>query len=92
MKQDIHPQYHTKAEIRCSCGKVFTVGSTEEKMEVEICSNCHPFFTGKEKLLDIAGRVEKFKARVAAKKTEVKSKKEKKAVKKEKKIADKKEA
>jgi len=63
MKQETHPTYFTEAKITCSCGKVHTVGSTKEKMEVEICSNCHPFFTGQEKLIDTAGRVEKFKAR-----------------------------
>ena len=65
MKQDIHPQYFPKAQIICSCGKIHEIGSTKEKMEVEICSNCHPFFTGQEKLIDTAGRVEKFKARQA---------------------------
>lgn len=63
MKQETHPKYFPKAQIVCSCGKVHTVGATKEKMEVEICSNCHPFFTGQEKLIDTAGRVEKFKAR-----------------------------
>ena len=65
MKQDIHPQYFPNAQIVCSCGKTHKIGSTKEKMEVEICSNCHPFFTGQEKLIDTAGRVEKFKARQA---------------------------
>jgi len=63
MKKDIHPPYFDKATAKCGCGAVFTVGSTKEKIEVEICSNCHPFFTGKEKLIDTAGKVEKFKAR-----------------------------
>lgn len=65
MKENIHPKYYEKAVIHCACGKEITVGSTKEKMEVEICSACHPFFTGKKKLIDIAGRVEKFKARRA---------------------------
>ena len=65
MKSDVHPKYYPKAEISCACGAVFVVGSTKEKMSVEICSNCHPFYTGKEKLVDAAGRVEKFRARVA---------------------------
>lgn len=65
MKKDIHPKYFPKATIKCACGNKITVGSTEEKMEVEICSSCHPFYTGKEKLIDTAGRVEKFKARRA---------------------------
>ena len=75
MKTDIHPKYYPKAKVKCGCGAEFTVGSTKEEINVEICANCHPFFTGKEKLLDTAGKVEKFKARrekakaVASKKT-----------------------
>ena len=52
MKQDIHPKYYTKATATCSCGAKHVVGSTKEKMTVEICSECHPFYTGKEKLVD----------------------------------------
>ncbi|MEW5907721.1 MAG: 50S ribosomal protein L31 [Patescibacteria group bacterium] len=63
MKKNIHPQYFPRAEIKCTCGNKLIVGSTKEKIEIEICSHCHPFFTGKEKLIDTAGRVEKFKAR-----------------------------
>ena len=65
MKTDIHPKYFPKAKVKCACGAEFSVGSTREDINVEICANCHPFFTGKEKLLDIAGKVEKFKARRA---------------------------
>ena len=65
MKKDIHPKYYEKAIIHCACGSEITVGSTKEKMGVEICSSCHPFFTGKKKLIDAAGRVEKFKAKRA---------------------------
>jgi len=72
MKTDIHPTYFDDAKVTCACGNVFTVGSTKEKIEVEICSNCHPFYTGAEKIIDTAGRVEKFKARQAAKKPVVK--------------------
>jgi len=64
MKKDIHPTYQ-EAEVTCACGNKFKVGSTLPKIEVEICSACHPFFTGEEKVLDTAGRVEKFKARMA---------------------------
>lgn len=64
MKQGIHPAYY-KAKIKCACGAQFSVGSAKEKMAVEICSNCHPFYTGKEKIVDAAGRVEKFKTRAA---------------------------
>jgi large subunit ribosomal protein L31 len=73
MKKDIHPKYHEKAQVRCACGNVFTVGSTKELSEVEICSKCHPFYTGKEKITDVAGRVEKFRKRLA-KKEELKKK------------------
>ena len=65
MKTDIHPTYYPKAKVKCACGAVFEVGSTKQELLVEICSNCHPFFTGKEKLIDTAGKVEKFKARRA---------------------------
>lgn len=74
MKKDIHPKYFENANVRCACGNVFTVGSTKELIEVEICSKCHPFYTGKEKMIDTMGRVEKFKKRLA-KKTEPKQKK-----------------
>ncbi len=65
MKKDIHPTYHQNAKITCACGAVFDVGSTMSSINVEICSQCHPYYTGKEKLLDTAGRVDKFKARMA---------------------------
>ncbi len=81
MKKDIHPKYYANATATCACGAVFTVGSTEEKIDVEICSQCHPFFTGTDKVLDTAGRVEKFKSRVAAARPPVKKKKEAKAAK-----------
>jgi large subunit ribosomal protein L31 len=66
MKTETHPTYFPEAKVVCACGRTFSVGSTEEKLSVEICSNCHPFYTGNEKILDAAGRVEKFKARKAA--------------------------
>ncbi len=65
MKQDIHPKYYTKAKITCACGHVHTIGATKESASVEICSKCHPFYTGKENLVDTAGRVERFEARRA---------------------------
>jgi large subunit ribosomal protein L31 len=65
MKVDIHPTYFEKAKVVCACGNTFTVGSTKEKLTVEICSNCHPFYTGNEKTLDAAGMVDKFKSRMA---------------------------
>lgn len=68
MKADIHPTYYDKAKVSCSCGATFTVGSTKEEIRNEVCSECHPFFTGKEKTLDTAGRVDRFKKRQEASK------------------------
>jgi large subunit ribosomal protein L31 len=65
MKKDIHPKYYNEAKVICVCGNSFTVGSTKEFIETEICSSCHPFYTGKEKIIDTMGRVEKFKKRKA---------------------------
>lgn len=75
MKKDIHPPYIDDAKITCACGNVISTGAVKKSMEVEICSACHPFYTGKEKLIDTAGRVEKFKARVAHAKKQPKVKK-----------------
>lgn len=61
MKKDIHPTYYPDAKVTCACGHVFTMGSTVKEIHVEICSQCHPFYTGKEKLVDTAGRVDRFK-------------------------------
>lgn len=63
MKKNIHPEYHT-ATVTCACGETFEVGSTEKAINIEICSVCHPFYTGKQKLVDTAGMVDKFKARM----------------------------
>lgn len=82
MKQDIHPQYHTDCQVTCVCGNTFVTGSTVPEIKVELCSACHPFYTGKQKLVDTARRVEKFGAKVALKETVsagVKGKKIKKA-------------
>ena len=65
MKADIHPKYFPDAKVKCVCGNSFTVGSTKPEIEVEICYNCHPFYTGKENLIDTAGKVERFRARRA---------------------------
>ena len=64
MKQGIHPQYYSNAKVRCACGHTWTTGSTAESLSVEICSNCHPFYTGNEKVLDTRGRIDKFKKRL----------------------------
>jgi large subunit ribosomal protein L31 len=72
MKEGIHPAYH-KANVRCACGNEFETGSTKEEIRVEICSNCHPFFTGKQKLVDSAGRVERFRRKYGQNEKEGKS-------------------
>lgn len=64
MKTDIHPKYFESVEIRCSCGNVVIAGSTKESLKTELCSKCHPFYTGQQKLIDTAGRVDKFAARL----------------------------
>ena len=74
MKKDIHPKYYPKAQITCACGNTFTVGSTKEFLEVEICSACHPFYTGKEKIVDALGQVQKFRKRLAQKEQRKKKK------------------
>ncbi len=66
LKEGIHPQYH-KARITCSCGESFEAGSTQKEIRVEICSKCHPFFTGKQRIADSGGQVEKFKKRLEKK-------------------------
>jgi len=67
MKKDIHPKYYPEVTVKCACGNTFKVSSTKEYIETEVCFKCHPFYTGKEKIIDTAGRVEKFKKRLAKK-------------------------
>lgn len=84
MKAQIHPQYFDQATITCACGNKITTGSTQEAIRVELCSNCHPFYTGEQRFVDSASRIEKFqkkqevakehKAKVVAKKEEQKKK------------------
>ncbi len=66
MQKDIHPKYSNKVKATCACGAVFEVGSTLDEIKIEICSSCHPFYTGNEKIMDTAGRVDRFKKRQAA--------------------------
>jgi large subunit ribosomal protein L31 len=68
MKTDIHPEYVT-ATVKCSCGNTFTTRSTKPAMTVELCNECHPFYTGKQKLVDTGGRVERFERRYGQRKT-----------------------
>jgi len=65
MKPGIHPTYYDNCQVTCACGNKFTTGSTLEKIEVEVCSKCHPFFTGQQKFVDIKGRIDKFKEKQA---------------------------
>ncbi len=69
MKKDIHPKYNNNTPVTCACGSTFPVGSSMDKMDVEICSQCHPFYTGNDKILDTAGRVDRFKKRASVAKT-----------------------
>ena len=64
MKKDIHPEFHNDAKVTCGCGNTFNIGSTTSEITVEVCSACHPFFTGNEKIIDTGGRVERFKRRM----------------------------
>jgi large subunit ribosomal protein L31 len=63
MKPKIHPEYFTDAKVVCACGNTFTVGSTKKMVKVELCSKCHPFYTGEQRVVDTMGRVERFKRR-----------------------------
>ena len=69
MKKDTHPEYFKDAKISCACGNKMTVGSTKKDTKVELCSKCHPFYTGKQKIVDTARRVEKFAKRLEKKAT-----------------------
>jgi large subunit ribosomal protein L31 len=66
MRKGIHPEYH-QCKVTCACGETFVTGSTKKEMRVEICSKCHPFFTGKQKLVDTGGRVDRFNKRYGIK-------------------------
>lgn len=65
MQKNIHPTYHSNAKATCVCGATYAVGSTKDELNVEICAACHPFYTGKENILDTAGRLDRFKKRQA---------------------------
>jgi len=76
MKSNIHPKYYEEANVICSCGNRFTVGSTKETIHVELCSKCHPFYTGEQKFVDTASRIEKFQSKIAKAKPKKEQKKE----------------
>jgi large subunit ribosomal protein L31 len=63
MKEKIHPRYFADAKVTCACGNSFTTGATKQLIKVDVCSKCHPFFTGEQRIVDTAGRVERFKRR-----------------------------
>jgi len=65
MRPDIHPTYYPNARVICSCGATWTTGSTVPEIRTDVCSNCHPFYTGQQKFVDTAGRVDKFQQRMA---------------------------
>ncbi len=88
MKANIHPKWYPEAKVTCACGNVFTTGATFPNLTVEVCYNCHPFYTGQMKFLDTAGRVDAFKAKQAKASVKVVSKSEKRKLKKEKKIEE----
>ncbi|MBI4311685.1 MAG: 50S ribosomal protein L31 [Chloroflexi bacterium] len=67
MKEKIHPQYYHNAQVVCSCGNTFTTGATQPTLRVEVCSHCHPFFTGEQRIVDTEGRVERMKRRYGIK-------------------------
>lgn len=77
MKAGIHPTYFPEAQIVCACGTTYTTGSTKERIDIELCAACHPFFTGKQKIIDTARRVEKFGDRAAKKAATVMTSKDK---------------
>lgn len=77
MKQAIHPQYFENAQVICVCGNKFTTGSTQEVIHVELCAKCHPFYTGEQRFVDSASRIEKFNKKVATGNLHVTKKKEK---------------
>ena len=69
MKNSIHPPYNNAVKVTCVCGNTFETGSTESEIQVEVCSSCHPFYTGKQKLVDTAGRVDRFRKRLQGSKS-----------------------
>lgn len=91
MKAAIHPKWYPEAKVSCACGNTFTVGTTVPEINVEVCSNCHPFYTGQLKFVDTAGRVEKFKVRQAAQTLKKVSKTEKRKLKKQRQIEEERE-
>lgn len=88
MKANIHPKWFKDAKVTCACGNTFVTGATKPEINVEVCSKCHPFYTGQMKYLDTAGRVEKFKSKLTHASKKVVSKADKRKIKREKKILE----
>jgi large subunit ribosomal protein L31 len=88
MKASIHPKWYDEAKVSCACGNKFTLGATVPEINVEVCYNCHPFYTGQMKYVDTAGRVDAFKTKLAGANKKVVSKTEKRRIKKLKRIKD----
>ncbi len=88
MKAQIHPTWYPEAKVTCACGNTFTTGATVPEIRVEICYNCHPFYTGTMKFVDTAGRVDAFKAKMAGAGKKIMSKTEKRKLKREKQLAE----
>lgn len=88
MKAKIHPKWYSDCTVTCACGNQFTVGATVAELTVEVCSACHPFFTGQMKFVDTAGRVEAFKAKVKSASKKTMSKADKRKAKREKKLQE----
>lgn len=76
MKVNVHPKYNPQAQVLCSCGNSFNVGSTQDSIHIELCNKCHPFYTGTQKFVDTASRIEKFQKKMATARPFVKKKKE----------------
>lgn len=91
MKAQIHPSWYPEAKVSCACGNTFTVGATVPEIQVEVCYNCHPFYSGTMKFVDSAGRVDAFKARQAGAAKKTLSKTEKRRLKREKRIQEERE-
>lgn len=88
MKAQIHPTWYPEAKVSCACGNTFTMGATFPELKVEVCYNCHPFYTGQMKFLDVAGRVDAFKAKQSGAAKKVVGKSEKRKLKRLKRIQE----
>lgn len=88
MQAKIHPKWYPTAKVVCACGNTFTIGATVPEIRVEVCSNCHPFYTGQMKFLNVAGRVDAFKAKMAGANKKMVSKTEKRKLKRDKKMQE----